>query len=83
MFKWFVWFIWSISLIWSVWFNQTDRNDQSNRPALTLPWCRERCMGQGTSQGGGESRLADSGRAGEKGDFFSVLLGPRKHDRCK
>jgi len=35
---------------------------------------RERCMGKGASLGE-EAVLADSGRAGEKSDFFSILLG--------
>mgnify|MGYP001351489606 CR=1 FL=1 len=36
---------------------------------------RERRMGQGAFLGE-EAVLADSGRAGEKGDFFSILLRP-------
>ena len=35
---------------------------------------RERCPGKGAFLGE-EAVLADSGRAGEKGDFFSILLG--------
>jgi hypothetical protein len=56
--------------------NETNQTNQNNQPVLTLHGYRERRMGKGASLGK-KAVLADSGRAGEKSDFFSILLGKR------